>query len=73
MSTPDEQHEYDNGEVTVVWQPAKCAHSGICVRGLKAVFDPKRRPWIDVSKATTEQIVKQVGECPSGALTIKKA
>lgn len=64
--------EYSNGEVTVVWKPEKCIHSGICVAGLRAVFDPKRRPWIDVSKATSAQIVAQVHECPSGALSIKE-
>ncbi|MDP2272173.1 MAG: (4Fe-4S)-binding protein [Archangium sp.] len=73
MSTDDEQREYSNGEVTVIWQASKCMHSGICVAGLKAVFNPKLKPWIDVSKATTAQIVAQVAECPSGALTIKKA
>ena len=67
----DEVHEYSNGELTVVWQPKKCMHSGICVHGLRAVFDTKRRPWIDVSKATSEQIAKQVAECPSGALSLK--
>ena len=35
---------YSNGEITVVWQPSLCVHSGICARGLPKVFDPKRRP-----------------------------
>jgi uncharacterized Fe-S cluster protein YjdI len=63
---------YTNGEVTVVWQPAKCVHSGICARGLAAVFDPTRRPWIDLAPATTDEIVAQVGKCPSGALSIER-
>ncbi len=67
----DETREYTNGEVTVIWQPKKCVHSGICAHGLRAVFDPKRRPWIDLSKATTAQIEAQVAECPSGALSLK--
>jgi uncharacterized Fe-S cluster protein YjdI len=45
-----------------------CAHAGACVRGLPAVFQPKRRPWIDVSQATAEAIEAQVERCPSGAL-----
>lgn len=63
---------YTNGEVTVVWQPAKCVHSGICARGLPAVFDPGRRPWIDLAPATTDRIVAQVEKCPSGALSIER-
>lgn len=69
MSQDD--REYTNGEVTVLWQPKKCMHSGICAAGLKEVFNPKLRPWIDLSKATTAQIVATVAECPSGALSLK--
>ena len=63
---------YSNGEVTVVWQPDLCQHTGICVRGLPRVFDPRRRPWIELEHADTAAIVEQVGRCPSGALSIKK-
>jgi len=64
--------EYTNDEVTVVWQPSLCIHSAKCVHGLGKVFDPNRKPWIDVSQATSEAIVEQVNKCPSGALSIKK-
>jgi uncharacterized Fe-S cluster protein YjdI len=63
---------YSNGEVTVVWQPARCIHSGVCVRGLPLVFDPSRKPWIELASATSEQIVAQVARCPSGALSIEQ-
>ena len=33
--------KYTNGEVTVVWKPGVCIHSGICVKGLPEVFDNK--------------------------------
>jgi uncharacterized Fe-S cluster protein YjdI len=62
---------YSNGEVTVVWQPAKCIHSAVCARGLPEVFDPRRRPWIVLTSATSAQIVAQVAKCPSGALSIE--
>lgn len=65
--------EYSNGEITVVWQSGICIHSGKCVQGLGKVFDPKRSPWIDMSQATSDEIVAQVGKCPSGALSIKDA
>ena len=61
--------KYSNGEVTIVWQPDLCRHSGICVRGLPAVFDNKRRPWIDPSQSDTLTIIEQVKKCPSGALS----
>ena len=62
---------YDNGDVTVVWKPSLCIHSGICFRGLPEVFDPRVRPWIRPEGSTTEAIVAQVGHCPSGALSLE--
>jgi len=61
--------EYSNGEVTVVWQPDKCIHSAICANGLPGVFQPKEKPWIKVDNASTDKIIHQVKQCPSGALT----
>ena len=61
---------YSNGEVTVAWRPSLCIHSGNCARGLPRVFNPRRRPWVDVTAATTAEIVAQVGKCPSGALSL---
>lgn len=60
---------YSNGEVTVIWKPGLCIHSGICFKGLPGVFDPRRKPWIDVSQADTQAIIEQVKKCPSGALS----
>jgi uncharacterized Fe-S cluster protein YjdI len=60
--------EYDNSEVVVIWQPEKCTHSGNCVRGLPTVFKPKSKPWIDVGNASSEELVNQIKNCPSGAL-----
>ena len=64
---------YSNGEVAVVWQPSLCIHSAVCVGGLPAVFHPKELPWITLDRATTEEIVRQVDQCPSGALSREKA
>lgn len=61
--------EYTNGEITVVWQPGLCIHSGNCVKGLPGVFKPKERPWIKVHEASTDAIAEQVSRCPSGALS----
>lgn len=67
-----ERHEYTNGEITVVWQPGLCVHSGRCIRGLPRVFDLGRHPWIDARAATSAEIVAQIQHCPSGALSIKE-
>jgi len=32
--------EYTNGEITIVWKPDVCIHSGICVRTLPKVYKP---------------------------------
>jgi len=63
--------EYTNGEITVVWQPHICIHSKKCWKGLLPVFDPRRKPWVDMDAASSEKIITQVNECPSGALSIK--
>jgi uncharacterized Fe-S cluster protein YjdI len=60
---------YSNGEVTIVWQPAKCIHSRNCFTGLNEVFHPQDLPWITPQHSTTEKIVAQVKKCPSGALS----
>ena len=61
--------EYSNGETTIVWEADKCIHSAICVKGLPQVFQPKDRPWIKIDAASTEALIKQVKQCPSGALS----
>jgi uncharacterized Fe-S cluster protein YjdI len=38
------------------------------VRGLPAVFDRDRRPWIDAGAATVDEVVAVVDRCPSFAL-----
>ena len=61
--------KYTNEEVTIVWKNKLCIHSGNCFRGLPGVFDHRRKPWITPETATTEAIIKQVQNCPSGALS----
>jgi uncharacterized Fe-S cluster protein YjdI len=65
----DNTKRYDNGEITVIWQPELCVHSANCVKGLPAVFNPAQKPWINVEGAGTEAIIGQVNKCPSGALS----
>ena len=64
--------EYTNGETTVYWEPEKCIHSRKCVNGLPQVFDRNKKPWINMEGASSEEIVKVIDRCPSGALSYKK-
>jgi uncharacterized Fe-S cluster protein YjdI len=68
----ENQKEYTNGDITVIWKPGVCIHSGNCVRGLDKVFNPKDRPWIKIYSATSDEIIQTVNKCPSGALTYKR-
>lgn len=65
------QKEYSNGEVTVIWKPDLCIHSGNCFKGLPDVFKPQERPWVQLEGISTEDIRAQVDKCPSGALSYK--
>ena len=64
---------YTKGATTVLWEPDKCVHSGVCARGLSEVFRPKERPWVNMDGASEKDIIAQVKLCPSGALSIKEA
>ena len=64
--------EYDNGEITVYWNPEKCIHSGECLKCLPGVFDIHKTPWINIQGATSEEIVEAVDRCPSGALSYRR-
>ena len=68
-----ERKEYSNGEITIVWQPKLCIHSGVCVKTLPKVYNTKERPWIKPENATAEELISQVAKCPSGALSIKQS
>ena len=60
--------EYSNGELTIIWQPDLCQHSGICVKTLPQVYNPKERPWVKIENATTDELIAQINKCPSGCL-----
>ena len=59
---------YETPEITVTFDPQKCRHTGICVRGLPAVFDIKRKRWVAPEAAPAGDVAAQVERCPSGAL-----
>ena len=63
---------YSNEDITVIWKPGVCMHSTKCWKASLAIFNPQRRPWIDMSAGETDEIIKIVDNCPSGALSYLK-
>lgn len=63
---------YSNGEIEVSWEPALCIHSGKCVMGSVKVFNPRRRPWIELEHESSARILEIVANCPSGALKARR-
>jgi CDGSH-type Zn-finger protein/uncharacterized Fe-S cluster protein YjdI len=59
---------YRSDTVEVTWEPGYCIHVAACIRGDARVFDPNRRPWIDVTAADAARIVEVARLCPTGAL-----
>ena len=60
--------KYQKENLMVLWTPEKCTHSGICVKTLPKVYDPKAKPWITPENASIEELKRQISACPSGAL-----
>ncbi len=63
--------EYSNEEIVVCWNPDRCIHAGECIKGLPQVFNLESRPWVDIKGADSEEIMKVIDRCPSGALSYK--
>lgn len=75
-ATPEDERGprrvYANDAIEVHWEPRLCIHTGNCVRQLGGVFDPARRPWVDVDAADPDAIAATVLTCPTGALHFRR-
>ena len=60
--------EYTNEELTIVWKPKSCTHSGVCVKTLPKVYNPNAKPWLTIENASSKELKEQISMCPSGAL-----
>ena len=61
---------YTGAQTTVTYDVARCVHAAACVRGLPAVFEAGRTPWVQPDAAQPEAIVETVLCCPTGALRV---
>ena len=59
---------YTGAAVDVSFDRARCRHAAECLRGLPAVFDRDRRPWILPDGGEAADVVDVVARCPTGAL-----
>src|SRR3954451_8433681 len=66
--TESTRKRYTGTAVDVSYDPVRCRHAADCVRGLPAVFDTDRRPWILPEGADAGDVVRVVARCPTGAL-----
>lgn len=65
---PPAVRSYDGDGITVEYDVHRCLHAAECVRGLPAVFDTGRRPWIRPEDAPADAVADVIQRCPSGAL-----
>ena len=63
---------YEAPGITVTFDPGVCIHAAVCIRGLPAVFDVRRKRWIHADAASPEDVAAQVARCPSGALQFQR-
>ena len=68
----DKIKTYSTDDIDVNYSLKRCIHAEECVRGLQAVFDPKKRPWIQPDQGTADQIAEVIVRCPSGALHFER-
>ena len=65
-------HRYEGGGIVVTYEARRCIHAEECVHGLPAVFDSKRKPWVDAKAASAEEVARVIERCPTGALQYER-
>lgn len=65
------RRRYTGHAIDVTFDAQICQHSGNCVKGLPAVFDAAKKPWIQPDGSSAEAVTAAVAQCPSGALQVE--
>ncbi len=63
-------HTYENEKITIKYDVNRCIHAAECVKGLRTVFDPEKRPWIQPDTESADKITDIVERCPTGAYAL---
>ena len=59
---------YEGQEIEVTYDATRCLHAAECIRGMPAVFDTAKRPWIAPDSGEPEALATVIRRCPTGAL-----
>jgi len=65
-------HRYEGDGIVVTYEARRCIHAEECVHGLPAVFDSKRKPWVDTKAARADEAAHAIERCPTGALQYER-
>ena len=71
METNRMRH-YADEAIDISYDARRCIHASECTRGLPAVFDKTRRPWVMPAAASADEIANVITKCPSGALHFQR-
>ena len=63
----DRLKTYKSDEIDVTYSVKRCIHAAECVNQLSAVFDVKKRPWIQPDQAPASELATVTEACPTGA------
>ncbi len=64
--------KYEADDIEVTYDVKRCIHSAECTRGLPAVFDTAKRPWIQPENGDAQAIAEVIHRCPTGALQYRR-
>jgi CDGSH-type Zn-finger protein/uncharacterized Fe-S cluster protein YjdI len=59
---------YTGEEIDVTYDIKRCIHAEECIKRMPAVFDLKKRPWIQPNNGDVDTLAEVITHCPTGAL-----